>query len=151
MGIVERAATEHRHENGHEPISHSAQSSSMRVALAAKFRVVVLAVLVVLNTRSTPMIDSVAKAFVATSPHHNNLLFSALTRDRSRTRIAAKSVIISFRESLRGFREHRGGDDSTPPRQGTDDGHCAMLFPLPRFAYRPRESQLCPNSFPPFP
>ena len=49
------------------------------------------------------------------------LPFLATPRDRRDAGIAAKSVVLSCCESLRGFRKHRGGDTPSDSRQGAKE------------------------------
>lgn len=90
----------------------------MRVSLRSQFGIVGFAASIVLRADSGPVIKGVAQTSLAGFPHQHRFPLPATPRDGGHAGIAAESVIVSFRESRRGFREHRGGDAPTDSRQG---------------------------------
>ena len=98
----------------------------MGVPFGSKVCVVEFAPGVVLRADSGPMVHGISEPLVARFSHQDRLPLAATPRDRRDACIAAKSVIVSFCESLRGFREHRGGDTPTDSRQGTKEVDVTM-------------------------
>src|ERR1700733_14192950 len=100
----------------------------MRMTLGTQLGVVTSTSRVANDTDTRPVVESIAKAFVAAMAHEHHGLLTALPCDGSRAGVAPQPVIISICDSLRGFAEHRGGDDSSNSRQGKKDFRVTMLF-----------------------
>src|ERR1035438_2214872 len=102
----------------------------MTMPALAQFGVVLLRPGVFLHTAARPVIERVAQRLIAGVSHHYHFPLATSPRHRSRSRIIAQSLIISFSEGLRSLSEHRGGDDRPNSRQGKQDLCVTMLAPL---------------------
>src|SRR5579863_2414901 len=133
--IVDRSRTQHGAQHRQQPIRHAAQRSPMRMPASAQPPVVFLADGVVLRAHARPVIGGVAHPLIAAVAHLHAAVLAALPRQRRDSGIRSQRVVVSFHQGLTSLGQHRGGDNTSGSRQGSQDGHVTMLlfFSLDRF------------------
>lgn len=102
----------------------------MAVPTGTKRGIFIVTPTVVLNGDTRPVIDGIAQAALDCLPHQDLALFPGSLGDRSDTRQASQSVIVSALQGIGRLCEQRGENDSSDARQGSQDRHVRLL-PLP--------------------
>ena len=132
----------HGASDSEEPIGDAAQGAAMAMTALAQFRVAGAAARIVLDGDTGPMIDGGAQPQMAGLTHEDDAALAAASRHRSDAGQSAQRMIISFAQRFRGLAEQRGEDDPSDARQGSQDGHVALLGFLPRRIFLSAFSEL---------
>ena len=128
LRVEKGTASQHGNKDLEPSVGHDAQRTAVAFAAGAQLGIVLSASGIVGDAFLRPVIESITQAQVTTIAHGNNFLLAALAGDGRSSTEAAQSVIISLCDGLRGLAEHRGGDLSSQPGQGEEDGGVTMLL-----------------------
>src|ERR1019366_9807696 len=102
----------------------------MRVSTGA-LAVIVLPCPVFFQAPQRPIVQRVAQALAASTPHQHEPSLSALPCDWRTSCIATQSVIISFCKRLASLGKHSGAHGLSDSRQGEQYGGVTMLLCCP--------------------
>ena len=108
-------------------VDECAECTAMTVSAGAMSSIEAFAAVVVLNTSSSPMVDSFAKTRITSASHEDQGAFSAAACDGSASGVGTQRVIVSLGERLRSLPEHCGADESSRAWKREKDLDVAML------------------------
>ena len=125
--IVEGAVSQHCNEHAQPTIGEPAQGAAVRVTFGAEVRVMSSASCIANRADARPMVERIAKPFVATVAHEYQGFLPTLPRNGGGSRVTTEGMVISICDGLRSFAEHRGGHGFSNARQGEKNRSVTML------------------------
>src|ERR1700752_3115000 len=108
-------------------IGYTAPRPTVAMTGAPQPMILLTAAFIMLQAHSRPMIQSIAETNVTTVSHLDLHFLSAPPGHRRDPAVSTQGMVISFRQGLRGFCEHRGSYDSSHSGQGTEKFNVTML------------------------